>query len=250
MNKKEEEQEDLKRKVEALLFSSVKGIKIEDIAKLCNTREVDLIRELVEELRDEYDSNKSSLMIVTDATNTYWRFSVREQHVKVIRKVVTKTELTKTLMETLAVIAHKAPVKQSDVIKIRTNKAYDHIRELIDKGYITSEKFGKTKLLKLSSKFYDYFDTSPDKLKQKFEKFEGVEKELLIAENDVLQKKKALSEPRKQSSDITSEQALPNEEKKEKVLADSSEPKIDVLPSVADETQDEKSKKEENSKQQ
>ena len=68
------------------------------------------------------------------------------------------TEMTKSVMETLAVIAWKQPIIQADVIKIRTNKAYEHIKELVGMGFVTSEKFGRTKKLKLTQKFLDYFD--------------------------------------------------------------------------------------------
>ena len=35
--------------------------------------------------------------------------------------------------------------------------------------FLTSEKFGRTRLLKLNQKFYDYFDVVKDSLKQSFE---------------------------------------------------------------------------------
>ena len=66
-------------------------------------------------------------------------------------------------METLSVIAWKNPALQSDIIKIRTNKAYKHIGELEEAGFIESIKHGRTKLLKLTKKFYDYFDLEGDK---------------------------------------------------------------------------------------
>ncbi len=192
MNNMEKEENELKKHIEALLFSAVKGIKLEEIAKLCNTRDLEKIRDLIEDLKKEYDEKDSSLMIVSDSTNSLWKFAVREKHLKVVRKAITKTELTKTLMETLAVIAHKAPVKQSDVIRIRTNKAYDQIRDLTDKGYITSEKFGKTKLLKLSTKFYEYFDATPEMIKQKLERFDQLEQQINKEEESIKAKTQVL----------------------------------------------------------
>ena len=57
-----------------------------------------------------------------------------------VRKIVTETELTRSVMETLAVIAFKYPILQSDLIKLRTNKAYDHLVELEKSGYISRQK--------------------------------------------------------------------------------------------------------------
>ena len=56
---------------------------------------------------------------------------------------------------------------ESKVIKIRGNKAYDHIKLLKESELITAEKAGRTRLLKLTQKFYDYFDVADQILKDK-----------------------------------------------------------------------------------
>ncbi|MFC1774850.1 SMC-Scp complex subunit ScpB [Nanoarchaeota archaeon] len=83
----------------------------------------------------------------------------------------------------LAVIAYKSPILQSDVIKIRTNKAYDHLKLLEDQSFITREKHGRTKLIKITQKFYDYFEISPEELQKKFE--EKKVKELALSQDEL-----------------------------------------------------------------
>ena len=83
---------------------------------------------------------------------------------------MTDSELDRPTQETLAIIAYKNPALQSDVIKVRGNKAYDHIKFLKGDNFITSEKNGRTRLLKLTQKFFDYFDVVEDSLKLKNEK--------------------------------------------------------------------------------
>ena len=153
--------EDLVNRVEAVLYSSGKKVDIAELKRVCRTRDEDAIRHAIEELKKRYDET-TSLMIV-DEGKDIWKMNVREKYLHFIRKIVTETELPKTIMETLAVIAWKHPAMQSDIIKIRTNKAYDHIKELIDAGFIESSKYGRTKLLKLTKKFYDYFDLEGEK---------------------------------------------------------------------------------------
>ena len=81
-----------------------------------------------------------------------------------------ETELPKAVLETVAVIAWKAPVLQSEIIKIRNNKAYDHIKELVESGFIAKEKSSRSYKIKLTQKFFDYFDIdSVKKLKQKLD---------------------------------------------------------------------------------
>ncbi len=73
------------------------------------------------------------------------------------------------MIETLAVIAWKAPVLQSEVVRIRTNKAYDHLSELESSGFISRAKHGRTKLVKLTDRFFSYFDVkNAEDVKAKF----------------------------------------------------------------------------------
>lgn len=147
--------EEMVNRVEAVLFSSGKKVSFEDLKKLCRAKEDSEVSNSIEELKRRYNEN-TSLMIVEE--NNSWRMTIRERYISFIKKIVTETELTKTVMETLAVIAWKQPSYQSAVIKIRTNKAYDHIGQLEEAGFITTQKSGRTKLIKLTAKFYDYFD--------------------------------------------------------------------------------------------
>ncbi len=202
---------ELKKKIEALLFSSGRKMDIEEISRLCKSNSED-VRNVLNALKKTYEENNSSLMVVDEGN--YWKITVREQYLPLVQNIVTQTELSKTLMETLAVIAFKYPIKQSDLIRIRTNKAYDHLKELEEIGYITRQKYGRTKLIKLTQKFFDYFDLPPEKLKEKFETFEGIataiqEKESEIKKMKEEQKKKLEESKRKEEK---MKKAIENEE--------------------------------------
>ena len=57
---------------------------------------------------------------------------------------------------------------QCDIIKIRGTKAYDHIKFLRENEFITAEKTGRTRLIKLAPKFFEYFDVVEESLKAQF----------------------------------------------------------------------------------
>jgi len=185
---------DVKKKVEAVLFSAGDRLSLEELSKLCRARSTDILASL-EELQKEYSEKQSSLMIVND--NNKWKFSVEEKFIPIVRKVVTETELSKSIMETLAVIAFKYPILQSDLIKTRTNKAYDHLKELQSSGYISRKRKGRTNLIMLTDKFFQYFDLPPDKLKDKFKDFDGIAKAIEEKEYDV----KKIKEEQKKSAE-------------------------------------------------
>ena len=67
------------------------------------------------------------------------------------------------VLETLAVIAWQAPILQSEVVNIRQNKAYEHISELIELGFIKKEPEGRSYRISLTEKFFEYFDVEGGK---------------------------------------------------------------------------------------
>jgi len=167
----ERETMELKKAIEALLFSSARAMKLEEIAALVKS-EPEKVKEALESLKSEYGQKDTSVTLIFDGYA--WKLTVKDEFISVVQKVVTQTELSKTVLETLAVIAFRYPIKQADLIKIRTNKAYDHLMELQEAGFIMRQKHGRTKLIKLTDKFFEYFDLPRDRLKERFKNFEDM----------------------------------------------------------------------------
>ncbi len=165
--------EELKTRIEAILFASSKTLTLEEIAKLAKERDLELVKNTLLNIKKDLEEKKSSTMLIDEENK--WRLVIREKYIPFVRKIVTQTEITKSILETLAVVAYKAPVLQSKVIKIRTNKAYKHLDELEAKGYITREKHGRTKMIKLSQRFYDYFELPKEKIQEKFGNVQEIE---------------------------------------------------------------------------
>ena len=172
----------VKSKVEAVVFSTGHRMSLDDISKLCRSRKEDALAAL-QELKKEYDEKQSSLMLVEEGD--FWKFTVRDHFIPMVRKIVTETELTKSVLETLAVIAFKYPILQSDLIKIRTNKAYEHLADLEKSGYISRQKQGRTNLIKLTDKFFKYFDLTEEKLKNQFKDFDSIAKAIKEKEEEI-----------------------------------------------------------------
>lgn len=147
---------DYKNKIEALLFASGRFLDIDTLLNLTGVSGKQVLRNNIEKLKQEYDSRDSPLMVVEEKDG--WKLTVREKYLSLVRKIVSETELPKTILETLAIIAWKAPVLQSEVVHIRHNKAYDHISELQDLGFIRKEPSGRSFIINLTEKFFEYFD--------------------------------------------------------------------------------------------
>lgn len=151
------EKEDLKT-LEAVFFVSGRYLNMQDLIGLTDLNPI-LIRELIDKLRDKYKEFDSAIEIVEKSG--MWKMDVAAEYTGIINKIATgSAEFSKAEQETLAIIAFKQPIKQSVIIKIRGNKAYDHVKKFSDLGLIRKKKMGHTNELSLSDDFYDYFNVN------------------------------------------------------------------------------------------
>ena len=142
------------KKIEAALFIAGKWLTMQDLIMLTDINPI-LIRELMSKLEEKYSDN-SAIEILNK--EDMWKMDVKEEHASMVNKLATgSSEFGKAEQETLAIIAYKQPIKQSVIIKIRGNKAYDHIRKFRDLGLVKAKRLGHTLELNLSEDFYNYF---------------------------------------------------------------------------------------------
>jgi segregation and condensation protein B len=142
--------------LEASFFVSGRFLSMQEIISLTDLNPI-IIRELIEKLQEKYSKGESALEIVEK--NGLWKMDVKAEYSYIINKLATgSSEFSKAEQETLAIIAYKQPIKQSVIIKIRGNKAYDHIKKFTDLELIKKKKVGHTHDLSLSDDFYDYFN--------------------------------------------------------------------------------------------
>ena len=161
------EKENAKR-LEAILFIAGRFLSLKEIVGFTGINPI-ILRQLIEKLVEKYSRDESAIEIVEKSE--MWKMDVKGDYIDFVNKIATgNTEFTKAEQETLAIIAYKQPVKQSVIIKIRGNKAYEHVKKFIDIGLLKAKKTGHTQELNLSEEFHDYFSVGGMKEKQEEEK--------------------------------------------------------------------------------
>lgn len=146
---------ELLKKVEATLFVAAKFLALQELNMLTGINPI-MLRELLEKVKEKYETENSALVIVQK--EDMWKMDVKGEYASIVTKLATgSAEFSRAEQETLAIIAYKQPIRQSVVVKIRGNKAYEHVKKFMQQGLVQAKRVAHTLELRLSPEFYDYF---------------------------------------------------------------------------------------------
>ena len=158
--------EKLELYIESLIFASDRAISIEDIRISVENyfnHQIDFekIKDAIDLLKLKYSDSNFSFEII-EISNGYI-FSTKAKYHDLISdylKLINKTKLSKSALETLAIIAYNQPVTKPEIEKIRGVNCDYAVKKLLDKEIIEikgrEEGPGKPLLYITNEKFLDY----------------------------------------------------------------------------------------------
>ncbi|HNW25789.1 MAG TPA: SMC-Scp complex subunit ScpB [Candidatus Gastranaerophilaceae bacterium] len=151
--------EGLKSRIEAVLFTTAKALKVKEIAEILESSFEETEEALLDLIMD-YSSRDGALEI--DDEEGYI-LQVKSEHMDIVEKLC-PVELKPAVLKTLTVIALKEPIRQTFLKDLRGSNAYEHVHELVDKGLISrnKDKNGRSFNLKTTQKFAEYFKIKGD----------------------------------------------------------------------------------------
>jgi segregation and condensation protein B len=153
--------------IEALVFVAENAISFKDLKNCLDEQfatnfKKEVVEKAVGELIEKYQSDDFAVEMV-EISNGY-RFMTKGAYyptVATFLKQSTKRKLSKSALETLAIIAYKQPVEKSELEKIRGVSCDYSIQKLLEKELVEiigrSEGPGRPLLYSTSEKFMDYF---------------------------------------------------------------------------------------------
>ena len=162
--------------IEAALYVTGKPLDVSILGSILNLRSEEKIRRLAAVLKDKYAQNLGALEVLELSDGRYV-MQLKPEYSKSVKRLATRQLLTPGPLKTLSYIALRQPVAQSHVVKVRGNLTYGHVKQLRDMGLISEEKLGRSKLLRTTPSFSDYFNLSqePRLMKRQIQKiFEDV----------------------------------------------------------------------------
>jgi segregation and condensation protein B len=152
----------LASKIEAILYLKAQPLPISRIAEYAQT-DRDAVEESLIELMANYADRDSALEVVE--TSEGYCLQLRESFHSLVQTLI-PVDLGVGALRTLAAIALTGNMSQTDLIELRGSGAYDHVKELVELGFVRKKRQteGRSYWLQVSDKFYQYFQV--DKLPQ------------------------------------------------------------------------------------
>jgi len=147
--------------LEAMLFTTHKPLSIEEISKNLRIKE-DTIKQLLHTLKEKYSKPEYGIKL-SDAGG--YKLVVKHEYVDKVSHLTPHADLSRGVLRVLSIIAFHDHVEQSEIVKVVGNRTYEYVKELEKRGFIKSEKKGRTKILTTTPHFEDYFGIKKGELK-------------------------------------------------------------------------------------
>ncbi|MCJ7632301.1 SMC-Scp complex subunit ScpB [Candidatus Bathyarchaeota archaeon] len=155
---REEEKRDVAL-VEAALYVSGRPLDLKTMGSVLRTRSYRRVKAAAKVLVDKYAKLDGALEIL-ELQDDRFVMQLRTEYLHNVKRLSIRPLLSQATLQTLAYIAFRQPVAQAHVALMRGGAVYGQIKELKKIGLISTEKLGKTQILKTTDIFSDYFNLS------------------------------------------------------------------------------------------
>ena len=150
----------LPARLEAILYLKGRPVTLQELSSLVGLSEAETEQGMLI-LIAGYAQRDTSLEI--NQSNSRYSLQLRPGLGELVRDLLPVNLSTATL-RTLATIALKKRILQSDLVDLRGSGAYDHIKELVNQNFIERKRQseGRSYWITLSEKFHRTFSVLPD----------------------------------------------------------------------------------------
>jgi segregation and condensation protein B len=152
--------------IEAALFMSEDPLSLDSLKKITEMDKREL-RGVLEEIGNELkiDSRGLELAITPEG----YHLKVKDNFIDKVAHLAPHSDLSDGMLRTLGLVAVRQPIAQSQIVKIQGNKSYGYLSKLEKKGLISSEKSGRTKVIRTTPEFEKYFGKSVGEIQELFD---------------------------------------------------------------------------------
>src|SRR2546425_3151251 len=146
---------------EAAIYVSGRPLDFKKIGSVIGARSEEKIRSIARAIAERYTRMDSSVQVL-ELPDGRFVMQLRPEFVKNVRKLSNRPLLTPGPLRTLSFIALRQPISQSHVVRVRGKLAYQHVKQLKEMDLISYEKLGRSRVLRTTITFADYFNLNHD----------------------------------------------------------------------------------------
>ncbi len=147
--------------IEAALYVAGRPLDLKTLASVVKTRSKNLVKQLAQTLKREYDDRNTSLEIL-ELKDARFVLQLKAEYSPHVQRLALRPLLTSGPLKTLSYVAYRQPVSQKQVLTVRGHHVYSHLKQLEELGLITRERTGRTRTLRTTQFFADHFGLSHD----------------------------------------------------------------------------------------
>ena len=146
----------LATRLEAILYLQARPVSLPELMEISHSGRED-VEDALMELMEEYAHRDSALEIIE--TDQGYSLQLRSAFQELIHDFV-PAELGTGSLRTLAAIALKSPILQTDLIELRGSSAYQQVQDLVSAGFVRKRRQteGRSYWLEVTDKFHQYFE--------------------------------------------------------------------------------------------
>ena len=169
--------------MEAALYVAGRPLDLRTLAGVIGSRSKKRVRKLAKRLVENYNNRESAIEILEVEGERFVMQLKTDYAASKVRKLSTRPLLSPGPLKTLSYVAFRQPILQTQVIEVRGNHSYKHLKQLEEMELIAREGIGKKKVLKTTQFFADFFGLSHElrvmkrQLKTLFKEAEKTEEE-------------------------------------------------------------------------
>jgi len=147
--------------LEAALYVAGRPLDLKTLGSVAGIRSKRTVKDIARGLLSEYKERNTALEIL-ELEDERFVMQLKAAFSPRVRRLAVRPLLSMGPLKTLSYIAYRQPVQQKLVIEARGGHAYAHIRALREAGLIEWEKDSKTRVIRTTDYFADYFGLSHD----------------------------------------------------------------------------------------
>lgn len=147
--------------VEAALYVTGRPLGLGTLGTILGTRSKSKVLKIAQSLAEKYNTYNCALEVL-EVKEQRFVMQLKAEYAPRVRKLSLRPRLTSAPLRTLSYVAYHQPVLQTKVVEARGSHAYRHLKLLEEQNLIMRKGAGRTRVIRTTNSFADYFGLSHD----------------------------------------------------------------------------------------